>query len=87
MDRFGHNTIPMLSFIVVITALLGGAQKLWGPIVGVIPFMLAWDFLTATFPNQTTLMLGICFLLVVYLIPDGFAGLIEKYAPQRRRGR
>ena len=78
---------PMLSFIVVITALLGGAQKLWGPIVGVIPFMLAWDFLTATFPNQTTLMLGICFLLVVYLIPDGFAGLIEKYAPQRRRGR
>ena len=78
---------PMLSFIVVITALLGGAQKLWGPIVGVIPFMLAWDFLTATFPNQTTLMLGICFLLVVYLIPNGFAGLIEKYAPQRRRGR
>ena len=53
---------PMLSFIVVITALLGGAHRLWGPIVGVIPFMLAWDFLTATFPNQTTLMLGICFL-------------------------
>ena len=78
---------PMLSFIVVITALLGGAQKLWGPIVGVIPFMLAWDFLTATFPNQTTLMLGICFLLVVYLIPNGFAGLIEKYLPLRHQER
>ncbi len=75
---------PMLSFIVVITALLGGAQRLWGPIVGVIPFMLAWDFLTATFPNQTTLMLGICFLLIVYAIPNGFAGLIEKYIPQFR---
>ena len=75
---------PMLSFIVVITALLGGAQRLWGPIVGVIPFMLAWDFLTATFPNQTTLMLGICFLLIVYAIPNGFAGLIEKHIPQLR---
>lgn len=77
---------PMLSFIVVITALLGGAQRLWGPIVGVIPFMLVWDFLTATFPNQTTLMLGICFLLVVYAIPNGIAGLIEKYS-HRLRGR
>ena len=78
---------PMLSFIVVITALLGGAQKLWGPIVGVIPFMLAWDFLTATFPNQTTLMLGICFLLIVYAIPNGFAGLIEKHSLRlRERG-
>ncbi len=77
---------PMLSFIVVITALLGGAHRLWGPIVGVIPFMLAWDFLTATFPNQTTLMLGICFLLIVYAIPHGFAGLIEKHA-HRFRGR
>jgi|TARA_B110000438_G_scaffold271106_1_gene288743 branched-chain amino acid transport system permease protein len=78
---------PMLSFIVVITALLGGAQKLWGPIVGVIPFMLVWDFLTATFPNQTTLMLGICFLLIVYAIPNGFAGLIEKHSLRlRERG-
>ena len=73
---------PMLSFIVVITALLGGAHRLWGPIVGVIPFMLVWDFLTATFPNQTTLMLGICFLLIVYAIPNGFAGLLEKYLPR-----
>ena len=77
---------PMLSFIVVITALLGGAHRLWGPIVGVIPFMLVWDALTATFPNQTTLMLGICFLLIVYAIPHGFAGLIEKHA-HRFRGR
>ena len=73
---------PMLSFIVVITALLGGAHRLWGPVVGVIPFMLVWDFLTATFPNQTTLMLGICFLLIVYAIPNGFAGLLEKYLPR-----
>ena len=38
-----------------------------------------WDTVTATFPNQTALMLGLCFLLIVYLIPNGFVGLFEKY--------
>ncbi len=77
---------PMLSFLVVIMALLGGAQRLWGPLIGVIPFMLLWDLLTAKFPNQTTLLLGICFLLVVYAIPNGFVGLVEKYAIRKRGG-
>ncbi len=29
---------PMISFLVVIMALLGGTRRLWGPLVGVIPF-------------------------------------------------
>ena len=70
---------PMLSFLVVIMALIGGSHRLWGPILGVIPFTLAWDLITAKFPNQTALMLGIAFLLVVYAIQRGFAGLGEKY--------
>ena len=70
---------PMLSFLVVIMALVGGAQRLWGPILGVIPFALVWDFITAQFPNQTALMLGIAFLLVVYAIPNGIGGQGAKY--------
>ena len=70
---------PMLSFLVVIMALIGGAHRLWGPVLGVIPFALVWDFITAKFPNQTALMLGIAFLLIVYAIPHGFVGLGEKY--------
>ena len=70
---------PMLSFLVVITALIGGAHRLWGPILGVVPFVLAWDLITAKFPNQTALMLGVAFLLIVYAIPHGFVGLGEKY--------
>lgn len=68
---------PLISFQVVIMALLGGAHRLWGPILGVIPFILLWDTVTATMPNQTTLMLGICMLAIVYLIPHGFIGLAE----------
>ena len=67
---------PMLSFLVVIMALLGGTGKLWGPLVGVIPFMLIWETISANFPNQTTLLLGVSFLVIVYLLPRGFVGLL-----------
>ena len=68
---------PFLSFEVVIMALLGGVHRLWGPLVGVIPFTLLWEFIAAKFPAQTTLLLGACFLLIVYFIPRGVVGLIE----------
>lgn len=67
---------PMLSFQVVIMALLGGTGRLWGPVVGVIPFTLLWEAISASFPNQTTLLLGCSFLVIVYLLPRGFVGLL-----------
>ena len=68
---------PMLSFQIVIMALLGGTGRLWGPLVGVIPFTFLWEAISASFPNQTTLLLGASFLVIVYLLPKGFVGLIE----------
>lgn len=73
---------PMLSFQVVIMALLGGTGRLWGPLVGVIPFTFLWEAISVSFPNQTTLLLGVCFLVIVYLLPKGFVGLID--AAKRR---
>ncbi len=69
---------PDLSFQVVIMALLGGVHRLWGPLVGVVPFTLLWELISANFPTQTVLLLGMAFLLIVYFIPDGVVGLIEK---------
>jgi branched-chain amino acid transport system permease protein len=69
---------PSLSFQVVIMALLGGTHRLWGPLLGVIPFVLLWELISLEFPNQTTLLLGACFLLIVYVIPNGIAGLVEE---------
>jgi branched-chain amino acid transport system permease protein len=68
---------PYLSFQVVIMALLGGTHRLWGPLLGVIPFVLVWELISIEFPSQTTLLLGVCFLLIVYVIPNGFTGLVE----------
>ncbi len=77
---------PFISFQVVIMALLGGVHRLWGPLVGVIPFTLLWEVINSNFPTQTTLLLGISFLLIVYFIPHGFVGLIEDMAARRKPG-
>ncbi len=68
---------PMLSFQVVIMALLGGAGRLSGPLLGVIPFTLLWEVISVQFPNQTMLLLGVAFLLIVYVIPHGVVGRID----------
>ncbi|MGE0503377.1 MAG: branched-chain amino acid ABC transporter permease [Rhizobiaceae bacterium] len=69
---------PMISFLVVIMALLGGTKRLWGPLVGVIPFTIAMDFISARFPNHTSIVIGLAFLAIVYFIPSGITGLIEQ---------
>ena len=69
---------PMISFLTVIMALLGGTKRLWGPLVGVIPFTLLMDFVTSRFPNHTSIVIGLAFLAIVYFIPNGVTGLIEQ---------
>jgi branched-chain amino acid transport system permease protein len=76
---------PFLSFQVVIMSLLGGVHRLWGPLFGVIPFTLMWEFISARFPAQTTLLLGVAFLLIVYAIPHGIIGLVEDTVQRWRR--
>ncbi len=76
---------PQLSFFVVIMALLGGSGRLWGPVVGVIPFLLIWNWVDANFPNQSILVLGLAFLLIVYALPNGFVGRIEDLHNKMRR--
>ncbi len=78
---------PFLSFQVVIMALLGGTHRLWGPLLGVIPFTVVWELISIEFPDYTTLLLGACFLLIVYAIPNGFTGLIESAFNRRPKGR
>ena len=77
---------PELSFMVVIMALLGGTKRLWGPLVGVIPFTLIWEYISSNYSNYSTLLLGVAFLLIVYLIPNGFTGWIEKAYAKAKQG-
>ncbi len=78
---------PMISFQVVIMALLGGTRRLWGPLIGVIPFTIVMDFVSVRFPNDTSIVMGIAFLLIVYLLPDGIIGRLEQLWAWIRRQR
>ena len=67
---------PTISFQVVIMALLGGAGSLFGPVLGVIPLVLLFEVLTATLPNHFSIVLGIIFVLIVMVLPNGVIGLL-----------
>src|SRR5262249_29480202 len=82
MPRFGYLTPnvafnPMISFTVVIMALLGGMQRLWGPLLGVIPLILLSEQLQVRFPFWYSVLLGIVFMVIVYFLPRGVTGLVE----------
>ena len=70
---------PMLSFQVVIMALLGGVGALFGPLFGVIPLVFLFEILSANFPNHFSILLGLVFIVIVYFLPQGVYGLAWKY--------
>lgn len=70
-----------VSFQVLIMALLGGAGHLLGPLAGVIPLTLLFEFLSAKFPNHFSLLLGSVFLVIVYLLPNGLIERLRGWLP------
>lgn len=69
---------PVVSFQVLIMALLGGATRLYGPVLGVLPLVLLFEYLSANFPNYFSVLLGVTFMAIVYLVPNGVVGLIDR---------
>jgi len=69
---------PTVSFLTLIMALLGGASRLWGPALGAGPLFLLFEWLSANFPNQYSILLGLLFIIIVFLLPRGVAGFVEE---------
>ncbi len=72
---------PLISFQVVIMALFGGPGRLAGPLLGVVPLVLLFELLTTNFPNHFSILLGLAFIAIVYVMPNGVAGLFA--APRK----
>lgn len=68
---------PTISFLTLIMALLGGADRLWGPLLGAIPLFLLFEWLSANFPNHYPIILGLVFIAIVFLLPKGVLAAIE----------
>jgi hypothetical protein len=58
-------------------ALLGGMQRLWGPLLGVIPLIVLSELLQVRFPFWYSVFLGLVFMVIVYFLPRGVTGLVE----------
>jgi branched-chain amino acid transport system permease protein len=63
---------------VLIAALLGGPGRAWGPAVGAIPLVLLSEYLAGSFPHHFGIALGLCFVVIVFFLPRGVVGPIER---------
>ena len=70
---------PLVSFQVVIMALLGGAGALYGPLLGVVPLVIITEVIAKNFSGNFPLVLGIVFIVIVYFLPGGVVGLVERW--------
>jgi len=68
---------PTISFLTLIMALLGGADRLWGPLLGAIPLFLLFEWLSANFQNHYPIILGLVFIAIVFLLPKGVLAAFE----------
>lgn len=76
----------LISFQVLVMALLGGTGVLFGPALGAIPLVFLSEYLSGTFPYQFNIALGLCFVAIVFLLPQGVAGALAN-GWQRLRAR
>lgn len=87
--NIGFNAL--ISFQVLIMALLGGVSRPWGPALGVVPVVLLFELLSGTFPHHFGIALGLCFVAIVFFLPGGMMGLLDRWSawlqPAMRRRR
>jgi branched-chain amino acid transport system permease protein len=77
---------PTISFLTLIMALLGGANRLWGPALGAIPLFLLFEWLSANFPNHYSIILGLMFIAIVFVVPRGVLAGVEDLLNRTRKG-
>jgi branched-chain amino acid transport system permease protein len=75
-----------VSFQVLIMALLGGPTHWLGALAGVVPLTALFEVLSVNFPNYFSVLLGVTFLVIVYLVPSGIVALLQRSPGTQRQG-
>jgi branched-chain amino acid transport system permease protein len=71
------------SFMPVLMAIFGGMGQLYGPVLGAAVFSYLREVLITRFPYYYMLLIGIILLVVILYLPNGLAGLIQKWQNAR----
>jgi branched-chain amino acid transport system permease protein len=72
------------SALILLAVILGGAGTLWGPILGAAVVVLVRDTFGPQLDGHGPLLLGAVFVVAVYVLPRGFAGLAGLFTRRRR---
>lgn len=63
-----------VSAMALLAVVLGGRGRLWGAVLGAAVVTIVRDDIGAVLGGRGPLLLGVVFILAVYLLPRGFAG-------------
>jgi branched-chain amino acid transport system permease protein len=74
------------SFTPVLMAIFGGVAQLGGVVVGAIIFSYLEQILITQYPYYYMLIFGIVMVISVVFLPNGLAGLVQKWRTQRTEG-
>jgi branched-chain amino acid transport system permease protein len=69
---------PLISFLPVVMAILGGVSKLYGPLIGSAILIVLQEFLIKEYPYAYLLLFGITLVAVVLWLPGGLVELAQK---------
>jgi branched-chain amino acid transport system permease protein len=73
-----------LSALILLAVVLGGAGTLWGPVLGAAVVVLVRDTFGPQLDGHGPLLLGLVFVVAVYVLPRGFAGLAGPFTRRQR---
>jgi branched-chain amino acid transport system permease protein len=85
--RISPNNISLGREVnVLVIAVLGGVRHPAGPYLGALVFVILQNFaIDLISPERFNLVIGLAFLAIVLLSPDGILGLFERIVPLRER--
>src|SRR5690606_32935650 len=69
------GVVPSIEMVIWVA--VGGRYSLAGAIVGALVVNLARDSVSSAFPELWLYLMGLLFVLVVMLLPNGLAGLVK----------
>ncbi|HUF95360.1 MAG TPA: branched-chain amino acid ABC transporter permease [Acidimicrobiia bacterium] len=69
---------PLISFLPVVMAILGGVSKLYGPLIGSVLLIVLQEFLITEYPYVYLLLFGATLVVVVVWLPGGLVELAQK---------
>jgi len=72
------------SFLPILMAIFGGMGQLYGPIIGASLFAYLKELLITRFPYHYMLTFGLILLIVIFYLPGGMVGLIQKWRKRSR---